>query len=109
MLWLERRAVTAIAGADDVRTRGAISEFVDSSLAAMPQHLRLGVAVESVGLGAWMRLRHRPDPAPEAVRRSLAGWEHSPVGVVRQYPRLLSSLVVFAQQELAESGPGAVG
>jgi hypothetical protein len=31
----------------------------------------------------------------------MAGWERHPVGVVRQYPRLLSSLVIFAQQELA--------
>jgi hypothetical protein len=33
----------------------------------------------------------------------MTSWEHAPVGVVRQYPRLLSSLVIFAQQELAEA------
>jgi hypothetical protein len=107
MLWLERRVVTAIAGDDDRRTGGAISEFVDSSLAAMPQHLRFGVVVESVGLGAWVRIRHGLDPDAATVRRSLTGWEHHPVGAVRQYPKLLSSLVVFAQQELAEAEPGS--
>ena len=30
----------------------------------------------------------------------MTGWEHNPVGVVRQYPRLMSSLVLFAQHEL---------
>jgi hypothetical protein len=100
MLWLEDRVVSALAGEDDVRTGGAISAFVGSSLAAMPQHLRLGVAVESLGLGAWMRLRHGRDPDAAAIRRSISGWERNPIGVVRQYPRLLSSLVIFAQQEL---------
>jgi len=69
-------------------------------LAAMPQHLRLGVALESVGLGLWVRLRHGLDPDATAIRRSMTGWEHNPVGVVRQYPRLMSSLVLFAQHEL---------
>ena len=101
MFWLEGRVVNALAGDDDHRTGGAISAFVGSSLAAMPQHLRLGVALESVGLGAWVRLRHGTNPDPAAIRHSMAGWEHHPVGVVRQYPRLLSSLVLFAQHELA--------
>jgi hypothetical protein len=100
MFWLEGRVVSALAGEDDDRTRGAISAFVGSSLAAMPQHLRLGVALESLGLGAWVRLRHGPNPDAAAIRRQIAGWEHHPIGVVRQYPRLLSSLVIFAQQEL---------
>jgi hypothetical protein len=100
MFWLEGRVVTALAGDDDQRTGGAITTFVDTSLAAMPQHLRLGVALESVGLGMWVRLRHGPDPDPAAIRRSMTGWEHHPVGVVRQYPRLMSSLVLFAQHEL---------
>jgi hypothetical protein len=100
MFWLEGRVVSALAGEDDARTGGAVSEFVGSSLAAMPQHLRLGVALESVGLGVWVRLRHGLDPDARTIRHSIAGWEHNPIGVVRQYPRLLSSLVIFAQQEL---------
>jgi hypothetical protein len=100
MFWLEGRVVDALAGKDDDRTEGAISAFVGSSLASMPQHLRLGVALESIALGTWVRLRHGTDPGPAVIRRCLTGWEHHPVGVVRQYPRLLSSLVIFAQQEL---------
>ena len=100
MFWLEGRVVDALAGKDDDRTDGAISAFVGSSLDAMPQHLRLGVALESIGLGTWVRLRHGTDPGPAVIRRCMEGWEHSPIGVVRQYPRLLSSLVIFAQQEL---------
>ncbi len=100
MFWLEGRVVTALAGDDDQRTGGAITTFVDTSLAAMPQHLRFGVALESVGLGMWVRLRHGPNPDAAAIRRSMTGWEHHPIGVVRQYPRLLSSLVLFAQHEL---------
>ena len=99
MLWLERRVVTALAGPDDARTGGAISHFVDTSFQAMPQHLRLGVASESIALGAYVRLRHGAEPSRDAMKRSIAQWEHHPMGVVRQYARLLSSLVIFAQQE----------
>ncbi len=101
MLWLERRVVGALAGPDDVRHGGAISEFVDSSLRAMPQHLRLGVAAESVLLGAWVRLREGAEPDTAAVQGHLAAWERFPVGVIRQYPTLLASLVLFARHELA--------
>src|SRR3954462_6691332 len=100
MFWLEGRVVQALAGDDDHRTGGAISRFVDTSLAAMPQHLRLGVALESMGLGLWAPLRTGTNPDATATRRSMSGWEHNPVGVVRQYPRLMSSLVLFAQHEL---------
>ena len=103
MLWLERRVVTALAGPDDVRTGGAISHFVDTSFTAMPQHLRLGVVVESLALGTYVRLRHGADPSPDAIIRSIAQWEHNPIGVIRQYARLLSSLVVFAQQETIDA------
>jgi hypothetical protein len=103
MLWLERCVVSALAGADDERTGGGVSEFVETSLRAMPEHLRLGVAVESVGLGLWTRLRHGADPSPESLRRSIAAWERAPVGVVRQYPQLLNSLVRFARYELPDA------
>ena len=66
----------------------------------MPQHLRLGVALESVALGVWVRLRSGTDPDTAAIERHLAGFERIPIGVVRQYPKLLASLVIFAQQEL---------
>ena len=98
MLWLERRVVDALAGDDDDRTGGAISEFVSTSLAAMPQHLRLGVAAESVGLGAYVALRYLGRPGPDQIRDALGSFERNPIGLIRQYPRLLSSLVIFAQQ-----------
>jgi hypothetical protein len=100
MLWLERHVVAAMTGDDDTLHAGAISEFVATSLAAMPQHLRLGVALESTGLGTWVRLRHGAHPDPATIRRCLHTWERFPIGVVRQYPRLFSSLVLFAKYEL---------
>jgi hypothetical protein len=103
MLWLERRVVSALAGADDERTGGGVSEFVETSLQAMPQHLRLGVAVESIGLGLLTRLRYGSQPSPEAIQHSIDAWERAPVGVVRQYPRLLNSLVLFARYELPDA------
>ena len=102
MLWLERRIVAALAGSDDQRTRGAITEFVDTSFRAMPQHLRAGVVGESILLGAYVRLRRGPNPSPAAILASLEQWEHHPIGVVRQYARLLSSLVIFPQQEMVD-------
>lgn len=101
MLWLESRVVAALAGPDDLRHDGAISEFVDSTLRAMPQHLRLGVALESVALGVWVRIRSGAEPDAEAVACHLATFEANPIGVIRLYPKLLASLVIFAQEELA--------
>ncbi len=100
MLWLERRVVTALAGPDDQRTGGAITEFVDTSFAAMPQHLRLGVVGESLVLGAFVILRYAPKASDADIVAAMASWEHNPIGVIRQYARLLTSLVTFAQQEL---------
>lgn len=92
--------MTALAGADDERTGGAISEFVHTSFAAMPQHLRLGVVGESLVLGAFVRARYAPKPSDADVLAAMTAWEHNPIGVIRQYARLLTSLVTFAQQEL---------
>jgi hypothetical protein len=103
MFWLEDRVVGALAGADDARTGGAISEFVATTLAAMPQHLRLGVALESLGLGVLTRIRYGVDPDDGQIRRAIESWERFPVGLVQLYPRLFASLVLFAQQELAET------
>jgi hypothetical protein len=52
----------------DTPARAAISEFVDSSFKAMPAHLRLGVVVESIGLGAWVRLRYLGNPSAAQIR-----------------------------------------
>jgi hypothetical protein len=100
MLWLERQIVAATAGTDDDRLAWAIESFVSSTLAAMPRHLRIGVALESVGLGLVLRLRRGRSPAPAAVRAELRSWERVPVSVIRLYPKLFSSLVLFARYEL---------
>jgi len=103
MFWLEGRVVAALAGPDDARTGGAITDFVETTLAAMPQHLRFGVALESLGLGVMTRVRYGGDPDDEQIRNAIESWERFPIGLVQLYPRLFASLVLFAQQELAEA------
>ena len=54
---------------------------------------------------AWVRLRHR-EPDAATVRRQVTSWETNPISFIRQYARLLTSLVLFAEQEhLAEKSP----
>lgn len=100
MLWLERQVVAATAETDDDRLARAIETFVASTLAAMPRHLRIGVTLESFGLGLVLRMRRGAQPAPDAVRAELASWERFPVSLVRLYPKLFASLVLFARYEL---------
>ena len=95
MLWFERHAVASLTETTDPEARAAIASFVDGTLDAMPEHLRAGVVVETLGLTLWAKLR-RADPG--AVVSSLA---RSPIGLLRQYERLLGSLVLFAEHELA--------
>ena len=95
MLWFERHAVASLTETTDDVARAAIASFVDGTLKAMPEHLRAGVVAESLGLGLWAKLR-RADPG--AV---VAALSRSPIGLLRQYERLLGSLVLFAENELA--------
>jgi hypothetical protein len=109
MLWLERCALDALTVGPDgsaLPARAAARTFVAGSLRAMPRHLRLGTAVLSVTLGAGVRLRHGPQPGPETVRHHLEAWLRSPVGPLRQYARLLTSLTLFAVEEAAAAGTG---
>jgi hypothetical protein len=103
MLWLEREVVATLTAGVEPGRRVAIERYVDGVLRAMPEHLRFGVAGESVvlGFGAWTarRLGSRRD-----LGDRLDAWERSRVGVIRQYVRLLSSLVMFADQELPREG-----
>jgi hypothetical protein len=105
MLWLERQVVATLAGDVDPRRRLALEGYVDGVLRSMPEHLRFGVAAESIvlGSGEWVarRLGSRR-PLADRIRR----WEESPIGPIRQYVRLLSSLVIFASEELADDLPG---
>lgn len=105
MLRFEREAVAALTTTDDAALRAAVATYVDSSLRAMPDFLRLGVAVETLFLGAWARLRDLTTGADGAeLRARLDGWEaRAPIGVIRSWVRLLRSLVIYAENELPEA------
>jgi hypothetical protein len=106
MLWLEREVVASLVSPDlGVEQRSAVERYVDDSLRSMPEHLRAGVAAESMVFGAWPRLRQvlgRYDRRSMDTR--VERWKASRFDVVRQYVRLLHSLVLFAEHELT---PGA--
>ena len=53
MLWFEREVVAALVGSDDPAVRSAVEAFVDGSLRDKPEHLRVGVAGESILLGGY--------------------------------------------------------
>lgn len=96
MLRFERQVVASLIESADPARREAVEGFAAESLAAMPEHLRLGVLAESLALGAWARLRrHDPADVVEALRTN-------PIGLVRQYERLVGSLVLFAESELGD-------
>jgi hypothetical protein len=103
MLWFEREVVARLTISDDQRTRDAVADFVDGALHDMPEHLRAGIAVASIGLGSVARVV-RPAPAsalaPGAVDPVVRTLDRSPIGPIRQYVRLFRSLVLFAEQEL---------
>jgi len=105
MLWFERAVVSALVASDDPAVRSAVEAFVDGSLRDKPEHLRVGVAGESILLGGYavgLRAVGRLDGA-DALRARLESWESGPIGVVRQYVRAMKSLVIFAENELATS------
>jgi hypothetical protein len=101
MLWLERRVVAALTRDIDVQFRPQVTAYVDAALRSMPEYLRAGVAAESVVLGAPARLLDATGRLDDTtLHRVLDRLERSPIDPVRQYVRLLSSLVLFAQEEL---------
>ena len=105
MLWFEHKVVTTLARDVDEQYRPQVVAYVDAALRSMPEYLRGGVALESLVLGAVPRMRAafgRLDD--DDVRRFIDALEASPIDPVRQYVRLLSSLVLFAEHELV---PGA--
>jgi hypothetical protein len=106
MLKAERRVVAALTDHLDEPRRAVIAGGVDNALRSMPEHLRAGVAAESLLLTAVLltaRARGRLDA--DAVRRVLESWERSRIGVLRQYPRAFSSLVLFIDCELEQKPP----
>jgi hypothetical protein len=108
MLWFEREVVGALTESPDQPLRSSVEAFVDGSLRDMPEHLRAGVAGESVLLGTYVLALRRTGRLPEGDSHALAArlesWESSRIGVLRQYVRLMRSLVVFAENELAPAG-----
>ena len=108
MLWFEREVVGALTESPDQPLRSSVESFVDGSLRDMPEHLRAGVAAESVLLGTYVAALRRAGRLPEGDARALAAqldrWEVSRIGVLRQYVRMMKSLVYFAENELAPAG-----
>ena len=96
MLRFERQVVASLVTAPDPDRRAAVESYVDGALRAMPEHLRAGVVAESLALGTWDRLRRRGGGAID-----LEPLESSGIDVIRQYVRLMRSLVLFAENELA--------
>lgn len=103
MLWFEQQVVGALISPDlDADTRAAVESYVAGTLQSMPEHLRAGVIAETLALGSrsWIEQRAgRFDP--ERLRERLTRWKHSSIDPIRQYVRLLESLVLFAENELA--------
>ena len=108
MLWFEREVVGALINTPDQSLRSSIESFVDGSLRDMPEHLRAGVVGESVLLGAYVAALRAGGRLARGDREALLGhlesWESSPIGVLRSYVRMMRSLVVFAENELAVEG-----
>lgn len=98
MLPYERQVVDALIGSDDPGRRAAIADHVGATLAAMPEHLRAGIAGETVMLTTWSAARRRGRPITPADEVS---WlDGHPIGLVRQWVRALRSLVLMAEQEM---------
>jgi hypothetical protein len=97
VLGFEQRVVAGLVTTTDPERRAAVEAFVDGTLRSMPEHLRAGMAAESLLLGAWDRVRGRGRSGPV----DLAALDGSRIDVVRQYVRLLRGLVLFAECELA--------
>ena len=108
MLRFEREVVGSLIGSPDQSVRSSVEAFVDGSLRDMPEHLRAGVLGESVLLGTYVAaLRAAGRMAPgdaEALAHQVDSWETSRIGVLRTYVRMMKSLVVFAENELAIRG-----
>ena len=106
MLWFERQVVrTLMSPTLDADARSAIESYVAATLHSMPEHLRAGVAAESVFLCSRSWLEHRAGRLdPRRVRTRVARWKNSKLDPVRQYVRLLESLVLFAENELVADG-----
>ena len=102
MLWFERQVVGALMSPKlDPDARAVVEAYVSSTLHSMPEHLRGGVAAESIVLGARSWIEKRLGRLDEQrVHTQVARWKQSNIDPIRQYVRLLESLVLFAENEL---------
>ncbi len=102
MLWFERQVVgTLMDPALDAGTRSDVESYVSTTLRSMPEHLRAGVAAESMVLGASSWLQQRVGRLDQGrLRTRVDRWKSSKIDPIRQYVRLLESLVLFAENEL---------
>jgi hypothetical protein len=102
VLKFERHVVTTLVGPGaDSETTSAIEAYVDRTLRSMPEHLRAGVAAESMMLSALHRAHTAFTPRTVDLGVRLEHWKNSRIDLIRQYVRLFESLVLFASHELA--------
>jgi hypothetical protein len=105
MLWFEREVVGALIASTDQPLRSSVEAFVDGTLRDWPEHLRLGVAGESVLLGTYVGVLRRTGRMAPGDRGALAEllerWESSRIGPLRSYVRAMTALVVMAEHEFA--------
>ena len=102
MLWFERQVVAALSRDEVPAVQSSIESYVDGALGALPELIRAGVVAGSLTLGAWAKIDgvlHRSD-TQAGVR--LGPLESSPIAPVRQYVRLLRTLVIVAKYENTE-------
>ena len=108
MLWFEREVVGALTESPDQPLRSSVEAFVDGYLRDMPEHLRAGVAGESVLLGTYVAALRRTGRIPAGDAAALTTlvdkWETSRIGVLRSYAKVMKSLVLLAENELAPAG-----
>jgi len=98
MLTLERRVVADLTTTADLELRQQVEAWVDGTLRDMSDLLRLGVAAESMLFSAWVAVRRPTD------LHGLVAWlDRSPISLLRSYPRLFRSLVLFGELELTEA------
>lgn len=95
MLPIERRVVADLTQSTDPALRQRVHDWVDGTLQDMSDVLRLGVAAESVLFTVWVGLRR-----PRDLHGLLAWLDRSPISLLRSYPRLFRSLVLFGELEL---------
>jgi len=99
MLKLERRVVADLTTSADPQLRQDVERWVDGTLQEMSEVLRIGVAAESVLFSAWAALVR-----PRDLHGLLRWLDRSPISLLRSYPRLFRSLVLFGELELGPQG-----